>query len=481
MKIAKSKFVMIMGIFLNCYLFLPAAYLSNAVGNVFYKSDDKWLKVEKGIKVYIKPDTEITTERASSVELYFDNGSKLKIGPFSYYKFINEDEKEISSFLFIGKIRNWVKKLSKEYKVQTPHAVVGVRGTDFLISQDKEKTKIEVYDGSVDVSDFKNKRFMVNKGEYIEINKGGIKPPLPNPDPPQNLNTTLADHIMLAKKEIYSEISKEDVIKKSQAELQMAEYQNKKTAVDAYGYRVRMEEYVIRTRPDQFKYVVLNLRENRFDFGKILFTFNAALPKDLSEVTKTMMTYYGSNPPPIYLTDINSIISNTVDKVTEEATGGRMVPDNPQNPQVYTHIFSNYSFYLAGPDQSSENGGKGRFFWGYSDINNNGIIETNEYSYLGNTKPQIELNYPDGNNFLHSIARNTYSDGSWVSLTDSVIFDNGKVASYSDFKLKEGEDKSSFLDKLNFERVYNSSLFSDKIDLVFSAKLLKDVGLINIR
>ena len=65
-------------------------------------------------------------------------------------------------------------------------------------------------------------------------------------------------------------------------------------------------------------------------------------------------------------------------------------------------------------------------------------------------------------------------------MDDYVVFDDGRVATLSDFSLKMGEDKNSFIDKLNFERVYNSSLFSDKIDLIFSAKLLKDIGMIDI-
>ncbi len=244
-----------------------------------------------------------------------------------------------------------------------------------------------------------------------------------------------------------------------------------------------MEEYVTRPQPNQFKYVVLNTRENRFDFGKILFTFNDTLPKDLSQVTKNLSVYYGNSAPSIYLTEINSIISNTVDKVTEEGSGGKMIANDPQNPTKWTHFFTNYSFYAAGKNESGENDGKGRLLWSFSDTNNNGKYDSNEFSYLGGIKPSYELRYPDGENVLHSIAKNTYSDpnNTWISVEDFVIFDDGKVASFDGLKLKPGEDKNSFIDKLNFERVYNSSLFSDKIDLVFSAKLLKDVGIISIK
>lgn len=461
--------------------FLNSAYLFNSVGSVSYKDGDRWVSVKKNQKIDIKPGTEITTDRASSVELYFDDGSKLKIGPNSYYKFTNEDEKEINGTLFVGKIRNWIKKQSKDYKIKTPTAVCGVRGTDFVVITDKDKTRVEVYDGSVNVSDNNNKSFLVVKGNFIEVSLKGIGVPQKNSNPPQNLDSSISDPKILSKKEIYTEISKDSVIKRAQQELQMAEYQNRKTAIDAFGYRVRVEEYVVRPAANQFKYVVLNTRENRFDFGKILFTFNSALPKDLSKVTKNMNNYYGSTAPSIYLTEINSVISNTVDKVSEEGSGGKMVPDDPNNPTKWTHFFENYSFYAAGKNEGNENDGKGRLMWRFSDLNNNNRYDSNEFFYLGGTKPSSFTSYPDGKNVLHSISKNTYSDGTWISVEDFVVFDDGKIASYDDFNLKPTEDKNSFIDKLNFERVYNSSMFSDKIDLVFSAKLLKDIGLINLK
>ncbi|MCX8074304.1 MAG: hypothetical protein N2749_01795, partial [Clostridia bacterium] len=335
--------------------------------------------------------------------------------------------------------------------------------------------------GSVNVSDLKNKSFLLNKGNSIEVRNDGISYPMPLKNLPPNLDSSIQDRKLIALKEIYSEISKEEVIKRAQMEIQSAEYQTRKTAIDAYGYRVRMEEYIIRPNDNQFKYVVLNSRENRFDFGKILFTFNTTLPKDLSQVTSNMMEYYGKLPPSIYLTDINSVISNTIDKVVEDGSGGKMIPDNPSNPTKWTHFFSNYSFYAAGKNEANENGGRGRLLWSFNDINNNGKYESHEFSYLGGQKPTSYTSYPYGEDVFYSVSHNNYIDGSWIKATDFVIFDDGKIATTSDFKLKPNEDKSSFLDKLNFERVYESSMFSDKIDLIFSAKLLKDIGIINIK
>lgn len=462
---------------------LDSAIISSPKGNVYYRNQGGgWVKVEKG-GVSISDGSEVMTERASSVEIIFNDTSKIKLGPDSYYKLEKEDVSETSAMLFVGKVRNWIKKYSKEYRIKTPHAVCGVRGTDFVVQVDEKKSRVEVYDGSVLVGDIKQRtrQFLVNRGNMIEIRADGTGYPLPLKDPPPNLDSSYSDRKLMAQKEIYSEISKDEVLKRAQAEIQSAEYQSRKTAIDAYGYRVRMEEYITRPSPNQFKYVVLNTREKRFDFGKILFTFNTVLPKDLTSVTSNMIEYYGSSAPSIYLTEINSVLSNTVDKVTEEGSGGKMIADDPNNPTKWRHFFSNYSFYAAGKNEGNENGGRGRMLWSVSDANNNGKYDSNEFSYLGGQKPSSSLSYPMGENVFHSVMRNDYVDGTWISASDFVLFDNGKIVSSSDLKLKVGEEKNSIIDKLNFERVYTSSLFSDKIDIVFSGKLLKDAGILNIR
>ncbi|MGC9070175.1 MAG: FecR family protein [Elusimicrobiales bacterium] len=466
---------------LFCWGYLESAVISSPKGNVYYKAQSGgWVKIEKE-RVSVSEGYEVTTERASSVEIIFDDGSRVKLGPNSYYKLEKEDSLGISAMLFVGRIRNWVKKYSKEYTIKTPHAVCGVRGTDFGVLVDATSSRVEVYEGSVSVFDFKNRSFMLNKGNMIEVKGEGIGYPVPLKNPPPNLETSSPDRRSMFQKEIYSEISKDEVIKRAQTEIQSAEYQSRKTAIDAYGYRVRLEEYITRPSSNQFKYVVLNTREKRFDFGKILFTFNTALPKDLTSVTSTMNEYYGRSAPSIYLTEINSIISNTVDKVTEEGSGGRMIPDDPVNPTKWTHFFQNYSFYAAGKNEGNENGGRGRMLWSFNDLNNNGKYDSNEFSYWAGQKPSSYISYPMGENVFHSVQRDDYADGTWIRVDDFVLFDNGKIVSSSDLSVKANEEKSSVIDRLNFERVYNSSMFSDKIDIVFSAKLLKDVGIINVK
>ena len=63
-----------------------------------------------------------------------------------------------------------------------------------------------------------------------------------------------------------------------------------------------------------------------------------ALPADLSLATRNMLTASGSARPLWELTDINSIMSNTIDKVTEDASGGKMIAGRPPGGQLGSNI-----------------------------------------------------------------------------------------------------------------------------------------------
>lgn len=462
-----------------------SAYISSHKGWVEIKkaSSGEWSRVSDEGRINLAEGDEMRTRRASMAELYMDDGSKISIAPMSFFK-VSKENKEISSLgLFAGRIRSWVRKFSKKFEVRTPAAVCAVRGTDFVVSADETgNTRVEVYEGSVVAGDASGRTSLIREGELIDISRDvPMGSPQVNPNPPASMESAVTDSRTLAKMEIYNEISKEDVIKSAQAEIQSAEYQNRKVAIDAFGKRVRMEEYVVRPAADQFKYVVLNTRESRFDFGKILFTFNNALPEDLTLATRNMISASGTAAPQWYLTDMNSVMSNTKDKVTEDASGGHMVPDNALNPTEWNIFFTNYAFYAQGGDMPVENGGMGKMMWSYTDINADNTMQSGELTYLGGSAPAVLKTNPSGDDVFHDTNKNTYSDsdGTWIQVEDWALFDNGKTVSTDDLASKLGATKDEMTDRLNFERVYTSSLFNGRtINLEFSAKLLKDAGLL---
>ncbi len=463
-----------------------AAYLFSYRGAVDLKKTGtaEWVRLAGEERIKLNEGDALRTARASTAEVYMDDGTRIKLSPISAFQMSAEDKDGVSLGLYFGRVRSWVKKLSRKFEVRTPSAVCAVRGTDFMVSADEGgNTRVEVYEGSVLTGDANGRTILVRQGEFSEIPRGGgVGSPRENSGAPSNMDSSVGDAVALARAEIYGEISKEDIIFRAQQEIQSAEFQNRKVAIDAFGNRVRMEEYTIRPADNQFKYVVLNTRDNRFDFGKILFTFNTGLPADLSLATGNMMYYSGAAKPVWYLTAVNSVMSNTYDKVTEDIYNGDMYPDNASTPSLWTHFFNNYDFYVQSGDLAQENGGLGKLMFAANDANNNHGYDSGEITSLGNSVTAPAAQFPMGGDVFYSMNRNTYGDGTWIEAHDYVLFDNGEIATVADLKGGTNSGPDQLADKLNFERVYKSSLFNGRtIDLEFSAKLLKETGLLSIK
>lgn len=474
--------------------FSEAAFIHSLRGEADLKKagGPDWTRLQAGEKTKLAAGDELRTARASTVEIMMDDGTKIKIAPQSAFKMTEESDSGVSLGLYFGRVRSWVKKFSKKFEVRTPSAVCAVRGTDFMVSADADgNSRVEVYEGSVLAGDSRGNSSLLREGQFTEIPAGGaMREPAANPDGPGDMNSSLGSAREAARAEIYGEISKEDVVARAQEEMKASEYQSRKTAIDANGNRVRMEEYTIRPEANQFKYVVLNTRDNRFDFGKILFTFNTALPDDLSRATANMITSPGSAAPTWYLTEMNSVMSNTTDKVTEDATGGAMVFNSSLSDPRYNLVFGDYKFYAAGPNEANLNGGLGLLLWAKTSYN----VPNNTHasiSYHGITAPTgyyqdangdwVYQKTPSGEDVFHSTTYNEYSDGTWIAAEDFVLFNDGDLLSTGDFSrgLSQSNSLDAMTDRLNFQRVYTSSLFGGRtIDLMYSAKLLKEAGLL---
>ncbi|MFH0947712.1 MAG: FecR family protein [Elusimicrobiota bacterium] len=400
--------------------------------------------------------------------------------------------------IWVGKIRAIVKKLKakQKFEIKTPVAIVAVRGTDFAVDVTEDlKTRLEVYEGVVSAKEeTTGGEVLVNPGEFTTIQKGEA------PSKPEALEgekvkseteKTKEDFKSEAQREIFMEISRDAVKERAADEIKLAEYQNGKVLMDVFGKRVRLEEYVYRPTENlkQFKYVVLNERENRFDFGKILFTFNSDLPTNLNDATKYMFYKDGSTPPDWYLTNLDSVMSNTYDKILEEASGGKMIADGFTGWSLF---FANYKFYICNADTpQTENGGRGKLMWQFAD-NGDNTVKSNEFTYLGGKEPSSTFNMPEGDTTFHFAYKDVYADETTVEKHNYIINDDGKVQTFSDIASSDvsvDQIKEKIL-TLNFENVYTSSLFSDKnstddgfgkrIDLIFSSKLLSDAGILQL-
>ena len=179
------------------------AKIDEVKGGVFVKKGggNKEFKGIKGMSL-IQGDT-VRTDKEGSATLVFKTGSKMTVGPNTVFTVSKAAETKnsggkISVKLKSGSVWNKVKSLvnvEDEYQIETPTAVMGVRGTLFLAAFDPStgETTGSVMEGAVGVqqnspgNEGQNER-TVPMGSSIQISspdqgegQGQGEPPQPNP------------------------------------------------------------------------------------------------------------------------------------------------------------------------------------------------------------------------------------------------------------------------------------------------------------
>jgi hypothetical protein len=295
------------------------------------KVPDKWFPVRVGLPLY-EGDV-LRTGKGGKAQLKMNDGSKMVLG--------QESELVIDAVggnrffnLNMGRVKSFIKKLrgNDKFEVKTPLAAASVRGTVFEVGYDPETDK-----GFLDVS--KGAVALLKEGQEVLV-PGGQRldfvsdRPLGEPIPRQGqgLSPDGSDRAQI-RREVGLGMSKEEVMAAAAEEMRLAEYQEGKTLLDVNGHRVRLSEYIIRKpkelpAADQdkaFKLVVLNERDDRFDYFYYRGVFNTTLPEDLSLALKDINGKLGDVAPDYYLREYEMGQSNTRDFIKDNASGGHLV------------------------------------------------------------------------------------------------------------------------------------------------------------
>lgn len=125
---------------------------------------------------WVKDGASVATLDKSFVKLVFIDKSQMNIGPNSVMKIEKFSEKEAGVIdLVKGKIRSQVTKdylqiqnrdTSKLF-IKTPNAVMGVRGTDFLISTNGKNTATVLFEGRIVFNNLETRETNTNRLERI--------------------------------------------------------------------------------------------------------------------------------------------------------------------------------------------------------------------------------------------------------------------------------------------------------------------------
>jgi Tfp pilus assembly protein FimT len=144
-------------------------------------------KVAQGDDVFL--DETVRTAALSAAKLRFVDETDLSLGPQASVKLdayvFNPDKtaKEMAVTMTKGAMR-WVSGLSPSsaYRIKTPQATIGVRGTIFDLVADGRRTTVVLQEGAVEVCTTGSRRvcrMLTRKGDVITVAGSAIEGPRP--------------------------------------------------------------------------------------------------------------------------------------------------------------------------------------------------------------------------------------------------------------------------------------------------------------
>ncbi|MBI2387014.1 MAG: FecR domain-containing protein [Elusimicrobia bacterium] len=480
-----------------------AVSITSADGKVlFLKSGSyTWAQVSSG--QVLAPGDQLKTAGGARATVTFDDASRVDLSPGSSFT-LKEASPEASGMeLKLGSLKAWISKsLNRRFQVRTPTAVCSVRGTEFGVDVDGSgDTRVQMFGGLLAVADKAGNEVLIKDRDSVSVTSEGLGRVT---DAGTREERGDSEARQAAKREVDLRMSKEEVQAAAAEESKLSEFQEGKAIIDVNGNRVRIEEYIVRPAADQFKLVVLNERDTRFDYFFYQGTFNQALPTDMS-VALRQITGCLDAACSYFLTSYRTGRSNTQDSMLEVASGGHQVDINNNavgavddvaaaydpatatfiplatGRSFYQTLFDNYNLTFNGVSHQS---------WAGVNIQNmeNGQALAPVFTNVTTVQNAPGCAPPDctyneiGEGVFHDVVYAANGDGSvWEKYDSYVINDLGKIAKASDFAATSfgGQSFKQTLLGWNFQTIVTASEFGGrKIDLVVEPKIFIQSGLI---
>ncbi|MBI4678816.1 MAG: FecR domain-containing protein [Elusimicrobia bacterium] len=305
-----------------------AVSLSKASGKIFFLKAGAtvWAQVSAGH--ILSPGDRVRADAGAKATVDFGDGSRVEIGSNASFTLQAARPQETTVQFSIGRLRAWVaKRMGQKFTVRTPTAVCSVRGTEFAVEVNAAgNTRVEMFEGLLAVADNRGNEVLLKDNQQLDVTTKGLGAVEGQGAAPPGADARKE----AAKREVGLDMSKEDVQAAAAIEQKAAIYQQGKAIIDVNGHRVRIEEYIVRSRPEEFKLVVLNSRVDRFDYFYYKGVFNKTLPDDISVALRQLPGCINTACE-YYLTSYDTARSNTQDNMREVATGGHLQDVNNNN------------------------------------------------------------------------------------------------------------------------------------------------------
>ncbi len=185
-----------MMIFMAVFLVFSPLVAEDFVGEVIAVRGNAWIVPDNGVREKLERRRQVAvgdkilTAENSYVKIFLIDDSVLTVGANSRFvisKFIVNERSRISIFNLIeGKVKAVISKFLRKgaenrVLINTPTAVAGVRGTEFVVETNGQMTEVGVLDGEVEVRDRNGMGSVILKPGYQTMVRMGGAPMPPRP------------------------------------------------------------------------------------------------------------------------------------------------------------------------------------------------------------------------------------------------------------------------------------------------------------
>ncbi|MBI4677295.1 MAG: FecR domain-containing protein [Elusimicrobia bacterium] len=434
----------------------------------------------------------------------------LRLMPHSQFS-LDQASPKLSLFtLTLGKLTAVLRGLfSSNVRIRTTTAVIAVRGTAFEVSAGERSTEVALADGTLEVEDGRGRRAVLSSEETLRIGPGGMGTPKLLSLSDRRSQAAARPAAVL--RETARDLARSVIEETRNRELKANEAQFGKDAIDAFGRRVRVEEYLLRPAANEFKLVFLNRREGRFDWGHLIERFNGAIPDDLAQVPAIVAgTYLSRTQPANWLKYLEVYLTNATDSLRETVSLGDPVLINMSGYGAgvgsrWYPVTSEFVQTLYGPGvpggsrvqfrqtQDWNLTAAGRFTWKQEVRRDTGALDVLTHADLDPTiaadvtqgwttilpddkwgDPTIDpgdpaISFPSGSGKADLASRTDYRDGSWVSVEKILVSNDGKVLDFKDVTSAAFDKEGGY----NLEIVAKSGFFQGRdIDVLIAPEIL---------
>ncbi len=320
---------------------------------------NNWRPVDRAAR--LREGDTLRTGAAGKAELRMGEGHRLSVRQKTTLTVVAAGKDLQYQFkVLAGRVRVLVKKLRPQshFEIRTPLAVAAVRGTEFEMEVlDQGASRLSVVEGVVAFKDLAGifNEVSVLKGQSVTIEPNQAPRP-PEPVPQEILQEKMRDAAAPPpgppkediEREAFLDGDRDDRQEQGANNSKEEVFQEGKALIDAYGKRVRLDEFVLRPTPKQFAFVAVSRREGRTDATRL----DIFAKSPLSDAVDVKGLFYqeGGEQMLNWAVAMQRIATNGSDVIKDWRDGGAPVQFSVGDNHSFSQVVFAHWFVEAGSE-----------------------------------------------------------------------------------------------------------------------------------